>query len=94
MASCTGSAIRTRFRAAPARADPEGRIVTLDRQDLGPQDRREMAEGVRVIATSPNLTSSFVRTCRWRILVRHAPEYLACRREARLSGAGSCRPER
>jgi len=59
MASCTGSAIWTRFGAAPAR-DPEGRIVTLDRQDRGLCDRREIAEGVRFLATSPNLTSSFV----------------------------------
>jgi hypothetical protein len=60
IASFTGSAIWTRFRTAPARFDPEGRIVTLDRQDPGSWDKREIAEGVRVLATSPNLTSSFV----------------------------------
>jgi hypothetical protein len=60
IASRTGSAIWTRFGAAPARFDPEGRIVTLDCQDRGLCDRREIAEGVRVLATSPNLTSSFV----------------------------------
>jgi hypothetical protein len=60
IASFTGSAIWTRFRTAPARFDPEGRIVTLDRQDRGSWDRREIAEGVRVLATSPKLTSSFV----------------------------------
>ncbi len=33
----------------PARLDPEGRIVTLDRQDRGRWDTREIAEGVRVL---------------------------------------------
>ncbi len=33
----------------PARFDPEGRIVTLDRQDRGQWDAREIAEGVRVL---------------------------------------------
>ena len=33
----------------PARLDAEGRIVTLDRQDRGLWDRREIAEGVRVL---------------------------------------------
>ena len=33
----------------PARVDPEGRIVTLDRQDRGLWDTREIAEGVRVL---------------------------------------------
>jgi hypothetical protein len=45
--SCTGSAIWTRFGAAPARFDPEGRIVTLDRQDRGVSDKREIAEDGR-----------------------------------------------
>jgi hypothetical protein len=35
---------------------PRGRIVTLDRQDRGLWGRREIAEGVRVLATSPNWT--------------------------------------
>lgn len=33
----------------PARTDAEGRIVTLDRQDRSRWDRREIAEGVRVL---------------------------------------------
>jgi predicted RNA polymerase sigma factor len=33
----------------PARFDPDGRIVTLDRQDRGLWDTREIAEGVRVL---------------------------------------------
>ena len=33
----------------PARLDPGGRIVTLDRQDRGLWDTREIAEGVRVL---------------------------------------------
>ena len=33
----------------PARFDSEGRIVTLDRQDRGLWDTREIAEGVRVL---------------------------------------------
>ena len=33
----------------PARLDAEGRIVTLDRQDRGLWDTREIAEGVRVL---------------------------------------------
>jgi predicted RNA polymerase sigma factor len=49
IASCTGSAIWTRFGAAPARFDPEGPIATLDHQDRGLWDRREIAEGVRVL---------------------------------------------
>ena len=52
IASCTGSAIWTRFGAALARFDPEGRIVTLDRQDRGLWDTREIAEGVRVLQSA------------------------------------------
>ncbi len=33
----------------PARLDPEGRIITLDRQDRGLWDTREIAEGVRIL---------------------------------------------
>ncbi|HLI01249.1 MAG TPA: sigma-70 family RNA polymerase sigma factor [Acidimicrobiales bacterium] len=33
----------------PARIDPEGRIVTLDRQDRRRWDEREIAEGVRLL---------------------------------------------
>src|SRR5215211_1774171 len=36
----------------PARFDPEGRIVTLDRQDRGMWDSREIAEGVRVLQSA------------------------------------------
>jgi RNA polymerase sigma factor (sigma-70 family) len=36
----------------PARLDSEGRIVTLDRQDRGLWDTREIAEGVRVLRSA------------------------------------------
>ena len=36
----------------PARFDPGGRIVTLDRQDRGLWDTREIAEGVRVLQSA------------------------------------------
>jgi RNA polymerase sigma factor (sigma-70 family) len=36
----------------PARLDREGRIVTLDRQDRGRWDTREIAEGVRVLQSA------------------------------------------
>ncbi len=36
----------------PARFDPEGRIVALDRQDRALWDRREIAEGVRVLQSA------------------------------------------
>ena len=36
----------------PARSDSEGRIVTLDRQDRGLWDTREIAEGVRVLQSA------------------------------------------
>jgi len=36
----------------PARVDPEGRIVTLDRQDRGLWDTRAIAEGVRVLQSA------------------------------------------
>ncbi len=36
----------------PARVDSEGRIVTLDRQDRGLWDKREVAEGVRVLQSA------------------------------------------
>jgi len=36
----------------PARLDSAGRIVTLDRQDRGLWDRREIAEGVRVLRSA------------------------------------------
>src|SRR6202789_3026631 len=36
----------------PARLDPQGRIVTLDRQDRSLWDTREIAEGVRVLQSA------------------------------------------
>jgi len=36
----------------PARLDAKGRIVTLDRQDRGLWDTREIAEGVRVLQSA------------------------------------------
>ena len=36
----------------PARVDAVGRLVTLDRQDRGLWDRREIAEGVRVLQSA------------------------------------------
>jgi predicted RNA polymerase sigma factor len=36
----------------PARLDGQGRIVTLDRQDRGRWDTREIAEGVRVLQSA------------------------------------------
>src|SRR3954463_12493166 len=36
----------------PARFDAEGRIVTLDRQDRGRWDTRQIAEGVRVLQSA------------------------------------------
>jgi RNA polymerase sigma factor (sigma-70 family) len=36
----------------PARVDPEGRILTLDRQDRGLWDTGEIAEGVRVLQSA------------------------------------------
>lgn len=36
----------------PARSDPQGRIVTLDRQDRSLWDTREIAEGVRVLQSA------------------------------------------
>src|ERR1700755_3573398 len=36
----------------PARFDAEGRVVTLDRQDRGLWDTREIAEGVRVLQSA------------------------------------------
>ncbi len=36
----------------PARLDPEGRIVTLDRQNRGLWDTHEIAEGVRVLQSA------------------------------------------
>ena len=36
----------------PARIDPDGRLVTLDRQDRGLWDTRQIAEGVRVLQSA------------------------------------------
>src|SRR5258708_4889826 len=40
------------YARLPARLDSEGRIVTLDRQDRGLWDTREIAEGVRVLQSA------------------------------------------
>ncbi len=45
----------------PARLDPEDRIVTLDRQDRGLWDTREIAEGVRVLQSA--LAMQTVQRC-------------------------------
>jgi RNA polymerase sigma factor (sigma-70 family) len=42
----------------PGRLDPEGRIVTLDRQDRGLWDAREIAEGVRVLQSALAMQSA------------------------------------
>ena len=42
----------------PARLDAEGRIVTLDRQDRGLWDTREIAEGVRVLQSALAMQTS------------------------------------
>src|SRR5829696_4988262 len=44
--------MRLNHARLPARFDSEGRIVTLDRQDRGLWDTREIAEGVRVLQSA------------------------------------------
>ena len=41
----------------PARLDADGRIVTLDRQDRGRWDTREIAEGVRVLQSALDIAT-------------------------------------
>jgi predicted RNA polymerase sigma factor len=54
----------------PARLDSEGRIVTLDRQDRGLWDTREIAEGVRVLQSA--LATQTARKCPGRYQVEAA----------------------
>jgi RNA polymerase sigma factor (sigma-70 family) len=51
----------------PARLDPEGRIVTLDRQDRGLWDGREIAEGVRVLQSALALQTDDRRPGRYQV---------------------------
>jgi SAM-dependent methyltransferase len=50
-----------------ARIDAEGRIVTLDRQDRGLWDRREIAEGVRVLQSALALQTEVRRPGRYQV---------------------------
>ena len=51
----------------PARLDPEGRIVTLDRQDRSLWDTREIAEGVRVLQSALDTQTEQRRPGRYQI---------------------------
>ncbi len=51
----------------PARADSEGRIVTLDRQDRGLWDTREIAEGVRVLQSALTMQTAQQRPGRYQV---------------------------
>ncbi|MEA2274993.1 MAG: hypothetical protein QOI98_3701, partial [Solirubrobacteraceae bacterium] len=51
----------------PARLDPEGRIVTLDRQDRGLWDTREIAEGVRVVQSALAMQAAGRRPGRYQL---------------------------
>src|SRR5262245_23430519 len=51
----------------PARLDPDGRIVTLDRQDRGLWDKREIAEGVRVLESALDMQTAQRRPGRYQI---------------------------
>ncbi len=51
----------------PARLDPEGRIVTLDRQDRGQWDAREIAEGVRVLQSALTMQTEKRRPGRYQV---------------------------
>jgi len=51
----------------PARHDPEGRIVTLDRQDRGLWDTREIAEGVRVLQSALAMQTDERRPGRYQV---------------------------
>jgi RNA polymerase sigma factor (sigma-70 family) len=50
-----------------ARLDPEGRIVTLDRQDRSRWDTREIAEGVRVLQSALAMQTEQRRPGRYQI---------------------------
>ena len=51
----------------PARLDPEGRIVTLDRQDRSRWDTREIAEGVRVLQSAIAMQTEERRPGRYQV---------------------------
>ena len=51
----------------PARLDSEGRIVTLDRQDRGLWDTREIAEGVRVLQSALAVRTDEQRPGRYQV---------------------------
>ena len=51
----------------PARLDAEGRIVTLDRQDRGLWDTREIAEGVRVLQSALAMQTDERRPGRYQV---------------------------
>ncbi len=51
----------------PARLDSEGRIVTLDRQDRGLWDTREIAEGVRVLQSALAMQTEERRPGRYQV---------------------------
>jgi RNA polymerase sigma factor (sigma-70 family) len=51
----------------PARLDPEGRLVTLDRQDRSRWDTREIAEGVRVLQSALAMQTAQRRPGRYQI---------------------------
>ncbi len=51
----------------PARLDPEGRIVTLDRQDRDLWDTREIAEGVRVLQSALAMQTEERRPGRYQV---------------------------
>jgi RNA polymerase sigma factor (sigma-70 family) len=51
----------------PARLDPEGRIVTLDRQDRGLWDTGEITEGVRVLQSALAMQTEERRPGRYQV---------------------------
>ena len=51
----------------PGRVDPEGRIVTLDRQDRELWDTREIAEGVRVLQSALTMQTEQRRPGRYQV---------------------------
>jgi RNA polymerase sigma factor (sigma-70 family) len=51
----------------PARVDPEGRLVPLDRQDRGLWDAREIAEGVRVLRSALDRQTEGERPGRYQV---------------------------
>jgi RNA polymerase sigma factor (sigma-70 family) len=51
----------------PARLDPDGRIVTLDQQDRGRWDTREIAEGVRVLQSALAVQTAERRPGRYQV---------------------------